>query len=215
MESHATQLTALTRLCGQHFRPVTFSFGYFSLGGGKGRAKCLCLGTCEGSCINPIWEEGGPRLFSQKKFLKYPDPPPPNKKRTFPKGDLNRVFTSALAKTTGVRYILQGTYTDTTSFPGPFPCQATEKALGKRLCLCMFLESISRTPQTQEGVLRLLRRAPPSTFVIIGTGLWWAGRVGGGIVILDRHNLSIIPPVERNFEHNTLVSWVTLESKIL
>ena len=29
------------------------------------------------------------------------------------------------------------------------------------------------------------------------------------------HNLSIIPPAEHNFEHNTLVSWVTLEIIIL
>ena len=42
--------------------------------------------------------------------------------------------------------------------------------------------------------------------------------MGGGvemIVILVRHNLSIIPPVEHNFEHNTLVSRVTPESIIL
>ena len=34
--------------------------------------------------------------------------------------------------------------------------------------------------------------------------------MGGGwgeSVILVRHNLSIIPPVEHNFERNTLVSW--------
>ena len=37
----------------------------------------------------------------------------------------------------------------------------------------------------------------------------------GGSVILVRHNLSIIPPVEHNFEHNTLVSRVTPESIIL
>ena len=36
-----------------------------------------------------------------------------------------------------------------------------------------------------------------------------------GSVILVRHNLSIIPPVEHNFEHNTLVSRVTPESIIL
>ena len=28
----------------------------------------------------------------------------------------------------------------------------------------------------------------------------------GGSVILVRHNLSIIPPVEPNYEHNTLVT---------
>ena len=36
-----------------------------------------------------------------------------------------------------------------------------------------------------------------------------------GSVILVRHNLSIIPPVKHNFEHNTLVSRVTPESIIL
>ena len=42
-----------------------------------------------------------------------------------------------------------------------------------------------------------------------GAGGW------GGSVILGRHNLSIIPPVEHNFEHNTLVSRVTPDSIIL
>ena len=37
----------------------------------------------------------------------------------------------------------------------------------------------------------------------------------GGSVIFVRHNLSIIPPVEHNFEHNTLVLRVTPESIIL
>ena len=37
----------------------------------------------------------------------------------------------------------------------------------------------------------------------------------GGSVILVRHNFSIIPPAEHNFEHNTLVSLVTPESTIL
>ena len=37
----------------------------------------------------------------------------------------------------------------------------------------------------------------------------------GGSIILVWHNLSIIPPVEHNFEHNTLVSWVTPESIFL
>ena len=43
------------------------------------------------------------------------------------------------------------------------------------------------------------------------------GRGGGwgGSVILVQHNLSIIPPVEHNSEHNTLVSRVTPESIIL
>ena len=45
----------------------------------------------------------------------------------------------------------------------------------------------------------------------IGTELWgW-----GGSVILVRHNLSIIPPAEHNFERNTLVSRVTPENIML
>ena len=40
----------------------------------------------------------------------------------------------------------------------------------------------------------------------MGGGGWGEG------VILVRHNLSIIPPAEHNFEHNTMVSWVTPES---
>ena len=38
---------------------------------------------------------------------------------------------------------------------------------------------------------------------------------GGGSVILVRHNLNTILPVEHNFEHNILVSRVTPESIIL
>ena len=49
--------------------------------------------------------------------------------------------------------------------------------------------------------------------LLIGTGLWGVG--WGVSVILVRHNLSIIPPVKHNFDHNTLVSWVTPESIIL
>ena len=45
----------------------------------------------------------------------------------------------------------------------------------------------------------------------IGMELWgW-----GGSVILVRHNLSIIPPPEHNFERNTLVSRVTPENIML
>ena len=33
-----------------------------------GKGQILFLGIREGSCINLIWEEGGPLLFSQKKF---------------------------------------------------------------------------------------------------------------------------------------------------
>ena len=45
----------------------------------------------------------------------------------------------------------------------------------------------------------------------LGAGLWgW-----GGSIILVWHNLSIIPPVEHSFEHNTLVSWLTPESIFL
>ena len=36
-----------------------------------------------------------------------------------------------------------------------------------------------------------------------------------GSIILVRHNLSIVPPAEHNFGHNTLVSRVTPESIIL
>ena len=38
------------------------------------------------------------------------------------------------------------------------------------------------------------------------------GPMGGGVV---PHNLSIIPPAEHNFKHNTLLSRVTPESIIL
>ena len=44
--------------------------------------------------------------------------------------------------------------------------------------------------------------------LLIGTGL----RGWSGSVILVQHNLSIISPVEHNFEHNTLVSRVTPKS---
>ena len=37
----------------------------------------------------------------------------------------------------------------------------------------------------------------------------------GGGVILVQHNLSIIPPIEHDFEHKTLVSRVTPENIIL
>ena len=59
-------------------RLVIFTSGYFCLGGGGGRVRCFCVGISEGSCINPFWEVGGPRLFSPK-FRKYPNPPPPIK----------------------------------------------------------------------------------------------------------------------------------------
>ena len=49
--------------------------GYFCLGGGGGRVRCFCLGICEGSCTNPFWEVGGPRLFLQK-ISKIPRPTP-------------------------------------------------------------------------------------------------------------------------------------------
>ena len=73
------------RLFEYHFLLVIFTSCYFCLGGGGGRVRCFCVGICEGSCINPFWDVGGPRLFC-KKILKYPDPPPPPpiKKRTFP-----------------------------------------------------------------------------------------------------------------------------------
>ena len=43
-----------------------------------GGVRCFCVGTCEGSCINPFWEVRGPRLFSQK-ISKIPRPTPPIK----------------------------------------------------------------------------------------------------------------------------------------
>ena len=73
LQSHATQLSvcSLTRLCEQHFQSVLF-FQLFLLGGGRGRVRCFCLGIFEGSCINSIWEVGGPQpLFAS---------PPPIKK---------------------------------------------------------------------------------------------------------------------------------------
>ena len=42
------------------------------------RVRCFCVGICEGSCINPFWEERGPRLSSQK-ISKIPRPTPPIK----------------------------------------------------------------------------------------------------------------------------------------
>ena len=47
--------------------------------------------------------------------------------------------------------------------------------------------------------------------VFLGVGLWgW-----GGSVTIVRHNFSIIPLAEHDFEHGTLVSRVTPESIIL
>ena len=42
-----------------------------------GRVRCFCVGIFEGSCINPFWEVGGSRFFSQK-ISKIPrlNPPP-------------------------------------------------------------------------------------------------------------------------------------------
>ena len=42
----------------------------------EGRVRCFCLDIYEGSCINPIWEAGGPRLF-WPKISKIPRPTPP------------------------------------------------------------------------------------------------------------------------------------------
>ena len=39
-----------------------------------GRVRCFCVGFFEGSCINPFWEVGGSRFFSQK-ISKIPRPP--------------------------------------------------------------------------------------------------------------------------------------------
>ena len=68
VQSHATQLTALRS---------------------GGRVRCFCVSICEGSCINPFWEVGRPRIFSQK-ISKIPLPTLPSKKRTFPY--LNKVW---------------------------------------------------------------------------------------------------------------------------
>ena len=35
-----------------------------------GEVRSFCLDICEGSCINPIWDVGGPRLFSQNMISK-------------------------------------------------------------------------------------------------------------------------------------------------
>ena len=43
-----------------------------------GRVRCFCLGIYEGSCINPIWNVGGPRLF-WPKISKIPRPTAPIK----------------------------------------------------------------------------------------------------------------------------------------
>ena len=50
---------------------------------------------------------------------------------------------------------------------------------------------------------------PRSWLLVRAYGGW------GESAILVRHNLSIIPPAEHNFEHNTLVSQVTPDSIIL
>ena len=74
--------------CGYMTLPVSyFNFGYFCLeggvGGGGGRVRCFCAGVCEGPCINPFYEVGGPRLFLPE-ISKIPWPTPTNQNRTFP-----------------------------------------------------------------------------------------------------------------------------------
>jgi len=49
----------------------------------SGRVRCFCLGIYEGSCTNPIWEVGGPRLF-WPKISKIPRPNPPQLKTHLP-----------------------------------------------------------------------------------------------------------------------------------
>ena len=49
-----------TRLSEHHFWSVIFNSAFFCLGGDGGSVRCFCLGICEGPCINPIWEVGGP-----------------------------------------------------------------------------------------------------------------------------------------------------------
>ena len=58
--------------------PCTVTCSLVPVGGGGGRVRCFCVGICEGSCINPFWEERGPRLSSQK-ISKIPRPTPPIK----------------------------------------------------------------------------------------------------------------------------------------
>ena len=44
-----------------------------------GRVRCFCVGIFEGSCINPFWEVGGSRFFSQKISKIHRLNPPPIK----------------------------------------------------------------------------------------------------------------------------------------
>ena len=73
VQSHATQLTALWA---DAVMWVTLPVILVFYGGGGGRVRCFCVGVCEGSCFNPFWEVGGPRLFSQK-VSNIPRPIPP------------------------------------------------------------------------------------------------------------------------------------------
>ena len=47
-----------------------------------GRVRCFCLSIYEGSCINPIWQVGGPRRF-WPKISKMPRPTPPSQLKTY------------------------------------------------------------------------------------------------------------------------------------
>ena len=60
----------------KQFKRVVFSCKWFLVLKEVGEGQIFCIGICEGSCINPFWEVGGPRFFSQN-FLKYTDDPPP------------------------------------------------------------------------------------------------------------------------------------------
>ena len=78
---------------------------YFCLEGGGCGVRCFCLGICEGLCINPIWEVGGPRLFC-KKFKNTPThPPPPNKKRSFPSLPLGEIWIFKVDETTNLIHV--------------------------------------------------------------------------------------------------------------
>ena len=84
VQSHATQLTAL---CADVvvWVPLPVSYFHFRLFLSWRRVRCFCVGIFEGSCINPFWEVGGPRLFPQKiSKIPRPTPPPPIKKRYLP-----------------------------------------------------------------------------------------------------------------------------------
>ena len=69
--------STLESLCRRGY--VSNTSGYFCHGGSGGRVRCFRVGICEGSYINPFWEVGGPRFFSQKiSKIPRPTPHPPS-----------------------------------------------------------------------------------------------------------------------------------------